>query len=95
MRTVHGAIACSGMRMPGQRRTEMISLIVGTMAVVIIVGLIAAIEMILVIVCLFTGKDMTFIISPRSWQVPRPPGADDLYKGIYESFIEKGKDGRD
>ena len=69
----------------------MISLIVGTMAV----GLIAAIEMILVIVCLFTGKDMTFIISPRSWQVPRPPGADDLYKGIYESFIEKGKDGRD
>lgn len=30
-----------------------------------------------------------------SLQVPRPPGADDLYKGIYESFIEKGKDGRD
>lgn len=48
--------------MPGQRKTEMISLIVGTMAVVvIIIGLIAAIEMILVIVCLFTGKDMTFI----------------------------------
>ena len=39
------------MRMPGQRKTEMISLIVGTMAVVvIIIGLIAAIEMILVIV---------------------------------------------
>ena len=43
--------------MPGQRKTEMISLIVGTMAVVvIIIGLIAAIEMILVIVCLFTGR---------------------------------------
>ena len=96
MCAAHGAIVYSGMRMPGQRKTEMISLIVGTMAVVvIIIGLIAAIEMILVIVCLFTCKDMTFIISPRSWQVPRPPGADDLYKGIYESFIEKGKDGRD
>lgn len=57
MCAAHGAIVCSGMRMPGQRKTEMISLIVGTMAVVaIIVGLIAAIEMILVIVSCLRAK---------------------------------------
>ncbi len=26
-------------------------------------------------------------------QVPRPPGADDLYKGIYEDFVKEGKKG--
>lgn len=35
------------------------------------------------------------VVCLRLQQVPRPPEADDLYKGIYESFVEKGKDGRD
>lgn len=35
------------------------------------------------------------VVCLRLQQVPRPSGADDLYRGIYESFVEKGKDGRD
>lgn len=80
---------------------SLISLIVGTMAVVaIIVGLIAAAIVIIAVIII-----IALIVMERSepvadfvlmlWQVPRPPGADELYRGIYESFVEKGEDGRD
>ena len=93
MRIVHGAIACSGMRMPGQRKATMfllwaIMIVIALMATAITISAVIIIIGLIVLECSEPVADFVLLL----WQVPRPPGADDLYEGIYEDFV--GEEGR-
>lgn len=63
------------------------ALLLGSLAVLTIAAAAASIVV-------DSDPDRNTIFYSRSQQEPRPLGADNLYKGAYESFVDKGRDGR-
>lgn len=78
--------------MPGQRKRIM-SVILGIFALLLGSLAILTIAAVAASIVVDSDPDRNTIFYSRSQQEPRPPGADEPYKGIYESFVEK--DGRD
>ncbi len=85
--------------MPGQRKMIIImavifKVILAALGIVLFFVILVVAAAIILIVGSDLGMENTIYF--EVWQVPRPPGADDLYEGIYEDFVkEEKKGGRD
>lgn len=70
-----------------------LSVVLYVTAIVASIGTAAVI--VYAIITLMKGDSDGPFIVVQSRQVARPPQADALYDGIYDSFVEKGNEGDD